>query len=344
MATPDLIIRGAGVFGLAIAWEALKRGATVVVVDPNGPGGGASGGVVGALQPHTPDVWNAKKQFQLESLLMSDAFWKSAEEASGISTGFHRAGRLQPLREERDVVLARARSASAAENWGDRVKWEVIEEDAAGDWRPPSPTGLYIRDTLSALIHPRRAVKSLAAAITAQGGMIVDTSETDGPTVWATGWNGLKDLSHALGRPVGNGVKGQAAILAHDAAGSAQIFANSLHIIPHLDGTVAIGSTSERDFDSPDTTDQQLDEVITRAGEVLPVLKGARVLERWAGVRPRAQSRAPLLGPWPNRPGHFVANGGFKIGIGVAPKVATTMCDLILEGRDSIPEDFRLTP
>ena len=69
-------------------------------------------------------------------------------------------------------------------------------------------------------------------------------------------------------------------------------------------------------------------------------IRGARVVERWAGVRPRAQSRAPLLGPWPGRPGHYVANGGFKIGFGVAPRVAQVMCDLVLDGRDTVPAEF----
>ena len=42
----DLTIRGAGIFGLSIAWEALKRGARVRVVDPAGPAAGASGAAV----------------------------------------------------------------------------------------------------------------------------------------------------------------------------------------------------------------------------------------------------------------------------------------------------------
>ena len=67
----DLTIHGAGIFGLSIAWLALQKGASVTVVDPNGPGAGASGGIVGALQPHTPDPWNEKKQFQLDALLMA---------------------------------------------------------------------------------------------------------------------------------------------------------------------------------------------------------------------------------------------------------------------------------
>lgn len=338
----DLTVMGAGIFGLSIAWEALKRGARVRVIDPRGPAAGASGGVVGALQPHTPDVWNAKKQFQLESLLMANDFWSEVQAVSGISPGYGRVGRLQPLIDEKAIVMARARAAAAQTNWGSAATWEVIDAESAGDWRPPSASGLYIRDTLSAIVHPRRAIESLASAIVARGGEICAAGENRGPVIWATGWQGLKDLGQSIDKNIGNGVKGQAAILHFDAAGEAQLFAESFHIVPHLDGTVAVGSTSERDFEQPNATDHLLDEVIHRVSELMPVLKGARVVERWAGVRPRAKSRAPLMGAWPGRPGHFVANGGFKIGFGVAPKVAQVMCDLVLEGKDTVPEDFRL--
>ena len=338
----DLTIRGGGIFGLSIAWEALTRGARVRIIDPAGPGRGASGGVVGALQPHTPDVWNEKKQFQLEGLLMAEAFWAAADAVSGISSGYARVGRIQPLIDEKDVVLARARSAAAGENWGEAARWEVVSTKDTGDWCPPSPTGLYIHDTLSAIVHPRHGTQSLAAAIRARGGEIVTEGDDRGDVIWATGWKGLLDLGQALGKTMGGGVKGQAAILKFDASHQPQLFAQSFHIVPHLDGTVAIGSTSERDFDAPDTTDERLDDVLTHVFEIMPVLRGTRVIERWAGVRPRARSRAPLLGPWPGRPGHYVANGGFKIGFGVAPKVAQVMCDLALEGRDAIPADFRV--
>ena len=49
-----------------------------------------------------------------------------------------------------------------------------------------------------------------------------------------------------------------------------------------------------------------------------------------------------MLGAWPGRDGHFVANGGFKIGFGMAPKVAAVMADLVLEGREAIPDGFRV--
>ena len=75
----------------------------------------------------------------------------------------------------------------------------------------------------------------------------------------------------------------------------------------------------------------------------MPVLHGAEVIERWAGLRPRSKSRAPMLGAHPLHDGQFIANGGFKIGFGMAPKIAEVMADLVLEGRDAIPEGFRPT-
>ena len=142
---------------------------------------------------------------------------------------------------------------------------------------------------------------------------------------------------------MGAGVKGQALLLRHDARDLPQLFADALHIVPHADGTTAIGSTSENDWQDPSATDAQLDDILTRARAALPVLNEAKVLDRWAGIRPRARSRAPMLGPWPGRPGHFIANSGFKIGFGMAPKIAVTLVDLILNGQDNIPQGFRVT-
>lgn len=334
----DLVVRGAGIFGLSIAWTALNRGASVVVVDPHGPGAGSSGGVVGALQPHTPDPWNAKKQFQFESLCLAKEFWPGVDDISGQNSGYARVGRLMPLRTERDVILAKERETAAAQNWADTASWTVTT--LPGDWAIPSPTGHFVHDTLSAILNPYRAVASLVGAIQAKGGRIVAESDFEGATIWATGWHGLNDLSAILQRPVGNGVKGQAILLDHDARGQPQVFADGLHFIPHVDGTLAIGSTSERAFTSGTQTDEQLDALLDRARTVIPALGQARILRRWASVRPRSNSRAPLLGPWPDRAGHFVANGGFKIGFGMAPKVAEVMVDLVLDGRDTIPPEF----
>lgn len=340
MSISELTICGAGIFGLTLAWNALKRGVGVTVIDPGGPGHGASGGIVGALQPHTPDPWNTKKQLQLESLLMARDFWPEIEAATGLASGYSQVGRIMPLLTDRELELAHARGKASRNVWGDNAVWEVVDAPALTEWCPPSPTGYYVRDTLSAILHPRLATAALAAAVTERGGRIEKDAPLSPCVIWATGWQGLLDINTDLNKTVGNGVKGQAALLECNAAGQPQIYADGLHIIPHLDGTVAIGSTSERSFEDPTRTDGQVEALVERARHLMPQLAEAPIVASWAGVRPRAFSRAPLLGPWPGRAGHFIANGGFKIGFGMAPKCAELVLDLVLGGADNIPAEF----
>ena len=338
--TPDLRILGAGVFGLSCAIAALRRDARVTVHDPHGPGAGASGGVLGALAPHVPEPWNAKKAFQLDALLMGRTFWPEVEALTGLSTGYVRSGRLQPV-PSGGADAARARRGAAALRWGDAAVWDVIPATGAA-WEPPAPDGLLIRDTLSAHLHPARAVAAMAAAVEALGGTVTRNGppEDAAPVIHATGVAGLAALSEGLDRPAGVPVKGQAAVLDLAVEGP-QLFVDGLHVVPHRDGTVAVGSTTENGVTDL-TTDGALDDLVERARALVPALGDAPVIRRWAGLRPRARTRAPVLGAWPSRPGRFVANGGFKIGFGMAPLVGEVMADLVLDGLDRVPDGFRV--
>ncbi|MCX7558493.1 FAD-dependent oxidoreductase [Sulfitobacter sp. F26204] len=341
MAIYDLTIRGAGIFGLAVAWVAVQRGARVQLIDPFGAGAGSSGGIVGALAPHVPERWNPKKAFQLESLLMADRFWAQIYAAGGVSPGYARNGRLQSIADEHALRLANERAQSAIPLWNNHATWQVLPAQSSG-WQPRSTTGYLIHDSLSALIHPRKACQALVAALAAQDVTVLPEGTDHGQVLWATGVAGLEALTAGHTRSMGNGVKGQAALLKHDASGMPQLYAAGVHIIPHCDGTVAVGSTTERSYRSATTTDDSLNTVIKAARTAVPALQDAPVIERWASLRPRARSRAPMLGTWPGKTGHFIANGGYKIGFGMAPKVAEVMVDLMLEGHDTIPQGFRV--
>jgi glycine oxidase len=320
--------------GLAVAWEAVRRGARVRVIETALVGAGASGGLVGALAPHTPEQWTPVKAFQLRGLLAGPGFWAEVEAAGGLPAGYARLGRWQPVADAAGLALAEARGLAARELWQGQAEWRVIP-------RPEHPlapgAGLVIEDTLSARLHPRMALAALVAAIRARGGEVIEGRDADeaGAVVWATGVTGLADLG------AGRGVKGQAASFFCPGFETApQVFAGGLHVVPHVDGTIALGSTSENTW-TDEGTDDLLEALIARARGLVPALAEAKVVRRWAGVRPKSLSRRPVLGAWPGRAGHFVANGGFKIGFGIAPEVARVMADLVLEGVDGIPGGLR---
>lgn len=332
MASAKITVAGAGIFGLSCAWELVRRGQPVRVLEAVRIGAGPSGGLVGALAPHAPEDWNPKKQMQLDALVAAEDWWAEVGATAGVDPGYARLGRIQPVPEGAEPRL-RERVAAARLNWPDWAGLELTDAPQ-GALIPESPSGLWLVDRLTARLSPRRAGAALAAAIRARGGEIIEGSPCpeDQPAIWATGVAGLAPFG-------GNGVKGQSAILALDLADQPQVFAEGLHIVPHGDGTVAIGSTAERDV-ADLGTDAQLEALIERARALCPILADAPVVERWAGIRPRAASRAPIVGPWPGRAGHYVANGGFKIGFAMAPAVAGMLADLILDGQDHIPQGF----
>lgn len=335
----DVTIRGAGIFGLSIAWACVGRGARVRVIDPGGVAAGASGGLVGALAPHTPERWNDKKALQFESLELAEPLWADVAEAGGRDPLYARTGRIQPVGA---LDLATERGRNAEELWQGRYDWRVVPVEQFAPFAPLTTTGLVIHDTLSARVHPRKATQALAAALQARGVEVMPDGPERGAVIHATGAAGLQMLNTDLDARVGTPVKGQAALLDFDARHAPQIFTDGLHVVPHGDGTTAIGSTTEIEFADPSRCDGGLDDILGRLVRLVPCLRDITVLERWAGLRPRARSRAPMLGAWPDRPGHYIANGGFKIGFGMAPVVAGMMADLVLEGRDTIPESFRV--
>lgn len=339
----SVTVIGGGIFGLACGWEMARRGAAVTVIERGAIGAGSSGGHVGALAPHAPENWNSKKQFQLDSLIAAGDFFAAAQMAGGVPALFARTGRVQPLADLDTGAADRLaeRMAASAARWPDGMAMRVTDRAPPGALMPVSASGRWLIDGLSARIAPRAALAALAAAIVATGGRtetgreMPETADLPGPVLWATGAPGLAALGH------GPGVKGQSALLAYPLPdNAAQVFADGLHIVPHADGTIAIGSTSERDFTDA-APDDQAQALVARAREICPDLRDAPLIETWAGIRPRAKSRAPLIGAFPGRPGHFIANGGFKIGFGMAPGVARVMADLILDGQDGIPPEFR---
>ncbi len=335
-----------GILGLSIAWECSRLGARVRVVDHQPYQRSSSYGLVGALTPHVPEPWESKKQFQFESLLKGDIWWSEIHSKSGIDPHYKRCGRLQPIPDENGLTLANKRAIGAITNWKKKADWKIVNSSDYPAWKPVSPTGKLIADSLSARINPRLAIKALRNALVNNGVPLVELNERKKPhhkyRVLATGTAGLNALSRELDLPMAAHEKGQALLINYDAMDQPIISGEGINIVPQPNGVTAIGSTTERYFENPYKTDFRLNELFLKAIELLPLIKNTRIVEKWAHDRPRSVTRAPILGAHPIQKDTFIANGGFKIGLGMAPKIAEVMADLILGDKNRIPYKFSL--
>ncbi len=141
----------------------------------------------------------------------------------------------------------------------------------------------------------------------------------------------------------GRGVKGQAAVLGTNLDPNLPIiYSDGVYLIVHDDGTTAIGSTSEKEFTEGRETDHLLDGVVEKARALSPLVKDAPVIERWAGVRPQAKGRDPLVGCVPDHDWLYVATGGFKISFGIAHLMAQSVLGTLCNDDQarSIPTEF----
>jgi glycine oxidase len=351
--TFDVIVVGAGIFGLSCAFAAACAGLAVCVLERDRPGAGASGGLVGALSPHLPQGWSQKKQLQFDALTGAETFWRKVAALGGESSGYARLGRYLPIATEAERTKLALQAEGAQAHWGGGYSWELLAAPDLPPWLDPAhcPCGAA-REALSARLHPRRALSALEAAVAALGGEVrypvpvlaVEPGRVHlahgalgaAAIVLAAGCGGESLAPDTLGR----GVKGQAALLAPIGPLPAMVYTDGLYIVPHEDGTVAVGSTSEKDFSDPGSTDTQLDDLIARAARICPALSGAPVLERWAGVRPRGLRPDPVAGPLPGTPGVFLANGGFKTGFGFAPAIGEAVAEMIAGRPHGLPAHF----
>lgn len=358
--------------GLWAAVHAERRGMKTLLVDAGRLGGGASGGLLGALMPHMPDRWSEKKQFQFDALVSLEADIGDIEASTGLSAGYRRSGRLIPLPKPHLRKIALGHSEDAKAHWRAGVRcfhWHVLDRPPGDGWIDPAAgESGFVYDTLAARVAPRSLVAALAAFLRAARHVrILENTEITsldpvrgtvsiggkslafGRAILAAGYRSfplLESLTSGLQKPLGQAVKGQAALLAADVdPGLPTIFRDGLYIVAHEGGHVAIGSTSENSFADPFSTDEQLDALIEAARDMVPGLRDAPVIERWAGLRPKAIDRDPMVGAHPENQNLIALTGGFKVSFGLAHRLAEAAICIASDVNTEflLPESFAIS-
>jgi glycine oxidase len=348
--SPDAIVVGGGVIGLASAWGLSRQGARVVVLDRASPPAGATRVAAGMLAPVGELTFGEPEllSLTLEAAALYPEFVAELEQASGVDTGYRADGAIHVALDGDEAGQLR------------RVHDLQRELELEAEWLGPSACrrlepaltpqlrgGVHAAGEGS--IDPRALAAALLAALAADGvevragadvvesvrcGRRIEGVRTAGgeelraeTTVLACGaWSGEVAWLPPEARPPVRPVKGQILEL-RPAPGESEcpirriVSSERVYLVPRPDGRLIAGATvEERGFDTT-VTAGGVHELLREAYRLVPEIAEMELVEAMAALRPGTPDNLPMLGGG-ELDGLVLATGHFRNGVLLAPLVA----------------------
>jgi glycine oxidase len=324
----DYLIVGGGVIGLSSAFELVRGGATVTVLERGACGGESSWAGGGILSPLLPwDYSSAVTDLtQLSCRLFPEWVGRIAE-ISGIDPEYRVSGMrvLPPF------------DAEMAVGWCADHDLRLEREGEA----------LWLPDV--AQVRNPRLVKALRLALEKMGVQIVEHAEVTGIVstedrverldttagyfsaeryvVAAGAWS--KKLLGKQGAQLDiKPVRGQM-LLYRARPGMLRhiLLQNGVYLIPRADGHILVGSTLEDVGFDKTTTVAARAALHARALGVLPEMSQAEFVRHWAGLRPAAPGNIPIIARHPQLDNLYLNCGHFRYGVTMAPASAQILAN-----------------
>ena len=107
------------------------------------------------------------------------------------------------------------------------------------------------------------------------------------------------------------------------------MLADDAYLVPRGNRLLVGATLEDAGFDTA-LSDAAEDWLSAKALSLMPALRGWRIVEHWAGLRPGSPDGMPLLGK-SALPGLFIASGQYRNGILFAPAVAEILSRSVLE-------------
>jgi glycine oxidase len=354
----DVIVVGGGVIGLTTAWELVRRGHAVDVVERGVPGREASWAGAGMLAPLAEARrTGAFLDLSLASFERHPAFAAALAEASGIQPEYRTAGKLLVACDDAQLQALQEHLGT----WAERFGVERLTGEEARRLEPAlSPD---VRDAFFIArdhqVDNRRLTRALwvaaaragarvlhgngAAAVLTEGSRVAGVRLQDGEelrarwvVVAAGAWSGQLD---GLPRPVPtHPVRGQIAnLFLVPPPLTRSVVTPDCYIVARADGRILIGSTMEHAGFRAHPTAAGIARLLAGALAAVPSLADAPLAGAWAGLRPGTPDELPILGPDPEVEGLVYATGHFRNGILLAPITAEIVADVIAGRTPSQP-------
>src|SRR3954447_16732997 len=365
----DVVVVGAGVVGAACAYYLAAAGVRVRLYDRSFIASGSSGSCEGNVL-----AWDKELERELPLALRSAALWQQLAGELDDPFEYDRKGSVVVAETEEELRACAERNRVLA---GLGVHGEVLDAAALRREEPYSahdlPGGvLYPGD---AQLEPRLATAALVKAAVRRGAELstdtqivrivrepsgraigVETATgliTAGAVVVAAGvWT--KDLLEGCGLHVPvTPRKGQIVVLerspvrfhrklseagyvaAVEADDAALQIAMVVESTPS--GTALLGSSRQHVGFDREVAVAVAGATPRRAARFFPVLRSARALRVYAGLRPLTPDHLPVIGPLADAPNVCVATGHEGAGIGLAPATGELVSAWYTSTPTSIP-------
>lgn len=352
----DVVVVGAGLIGLSIAWRLAQAGRSVAVIERETIGAGASLAATGMLAPaaeHEPGS-DPLLPLALESLTRWPGFRDDLHAASGVDIDYREEGTLVLAigRDEVDRLRFRhdlQKRSGLSARWLSGSEVRVLEPAL----RPSVTAGLFC--DADHQVDPRQVMAALTRACRRAGVAIIETCAVEAlsreagrvtgvetaqgairaeTVILAAGaWSGEAGLlPDALALPV-RPIKGQSLALRttiRTGTLSHMVWTEQVHMAPKSDGHLIVGATVEDCGFTPGVTAGGLYALLEGARRVLPGIEEMAVDAVWSGYRPTSDDDAPILDAI--EPGLVVATGHHRNGYLLAPATADAITVLVTTG------------
>lgn len=368
--TFDVIVIGAGVIGLSIAYELSLRGLSVGILDRSRVGREASWAGAGILPPGAMSPLaslSPSERLRAVSLCRYPDLSARILEESGIDIGFRRTGGLEVARTDRDVEELTARR-TRRQRVG--IDVEPASTSLLSD-REPGLAPVNAADWLPGVCQVRNPwlLRGLLQSCRRRGVAVFEQAsdwrahrdrdrvlaiEIDGNVRLACGhlvvaagsWSAqVFESLEGIELPI---VPVQGQILVFQTSGSDVrhiIFEGKRYLVPREDGLVLVGSTEDQVAFDKQVTREAMAGLRDFAVELFPTLAVRPVRYAWAGLRPASRLGSPILGRMGQLRNAWLATGHFRQGIQQAPATAELLADWITQASSfAREEDFSLAP
>jgi glycine/D-amino acid oxidase-like deaminating enzyme len=363
MVRPDVAIVGGGIVGAATADALSAAGLSVVLIEADFPGGGASAASMGHVLVLDGSA--------AELALCADSRRRWSELAPELPADCQdgAAGTLWVAADEEEMAALPAR-ATLFRRHGAAA--EILDEAslarAEPELRRGLPGALFVPE--DRVLYPPAAARFLLARAVARGSVRVMAGEPAveigaGFVRTATARIEAGAVINAAGCAApaltpGLAVvprKGHLAITdrypgfchhqilemgylksAHGtpAVGGAASASVAFNLQPRATGQLLLGSSRERVGLDRSLNRPLLARMIARAASYVPRLPSLSVIRTWVGFRPATPDNLPLIGPWPETPGLWIATGHEGLGITTSLGTARLLADGLLGRRPAI--------